>query len=195
MPRSLTEIRRGVLAEVLRRVALVLAVSLGVGVVAGVLWWLLTPLPGYRISEDGLAVINERGLAQVFAADAWYTVIAILGGAVIGVLAALWLGRQLGWLVVWVVLVDTLVAGLLCWGVGSLLGPGDFSTRLAEAHAGDVVPMSLTLRSWVALLVWPFIGLLPVLLWSTLARDPEEPKPIRSPARVWREWRAGTGTD
>ncbi|MGJ3509778.1 hypothetical protein [Enemella sp. A6] len=192
MPGSLID-ARPTFREVLPRLALMLGISIGLGAFAGVVWWLVTPLPGYQINQDGLASINERGLAQIFAADAWFSVIAMVGGAVIGLLASLWLARRLGWLVALVVLVDTLIAGLLCWGVGALLGPGDFSTRLAEAQAGDVVPVSLTLRSWVALLVWPFIGMLPVLIWSTLARDPEEPKPIRSPAQIWREWRDGNG--
>lgn len=187
--------RRAILIEVLRRVGIVLAASVAIGLVAGVAWWLATPLPSYTIREDGLAVISERGLALVFAADAWFTTLGILGGAGIGLLAALQLGRRIGWLVVWVVLFDATLAALLCWVIGHALGPGDFNTRLANASVGAEVPTALTVRSWVAVAVWPFMGLLPVLLWSTLARDPEEPRLIRTPWRTWREWRIRRGNN
>lgn len=177
------------LIEIWQRIGLVLAAAIVLGLVAGVVWWLLTPLPSYQIREDGLATISERGLAEVFAGDAWFTAIGILCGAAIGTLAALLAARRMGWLVVFVVLVDCIVAGLLCWGIGSLLGPGDFDARLAAAHPGEQVPIDLSLRSGVALAVWPFFGLLPVLLWSTLTRDPEEPRPIRTPWRDWSERR------
>lgn len=179
---------------VLQRTAMVLGAGIVLGIVAGVVWWIVTPLPGYLVGDDGLASINERGLARVFAADAWFTMIGVVGGAAIGLLGAAQLGRRLGWLAVVVVVVSTMLAALICWGVGSFLGPGEFSGRLAEAQPGEVVPLELTLRSRVALLAWPFLGLLPMLLWATLARDPEEPRPIRTPWRTWREWRARNTT-
>lgn len=174
---------RHIVVRVVRRIAVLLGLSVGLGVMAAVVWWLVTPLPTYTITDDGYATISERGLAQIFAADAYFSLIGIVVGAVIGIVGALRLGRYLGWMTVPTIVVDATVAALLCWGIGSILGPSDFSMRLTAASAGDEVAVALTVRSWVAIVVWPFIGLLPLLLWSTLARDPEEPRQMRLPWR------------
>ena len=48
-----------------------------------------------------------------------------------------------------------------------------FDPRLAAARPGDVVPVELTVRARVALAVWPLFAVVPVLLGSSLGRDPE----------------------
>lgn len=174
---------RVIVVRVLQRIAFLLGLSIGLGVVAGVVWWAVTPLPSYTVTDDGYASIGERGLAQVFAADAYFALLGVVVGLAIGAITAWRLGRYLGWMAVPTIVVDATVAALLCWGVGTLLGPGDFAPRLATAAAGELVPVALTVRSWVAVVVWPFLGLLPLLLWATLARDPQEPRPIRLPWR------------
>jgi hypothetical protein len=72
-----------------------------------------------------------------------------------------------------------LLAGLVCWKVGELIGPGSFDERLAKAQPGDLVPIALQLRSWSALAVWGFAAVTPVLLASSLGPDEEDPGPRR----------------
>jgi len=154
------------------------AASLGLGAAAGVVWWLLVKPPAYELNSNGGATTSERGLAQFIAADAWFCVIGLVVGFLIGIAAWRWL-RTLGWSVVLVVVVCAVASALMCWLVGYRLGPGDFSARLAAANPGDLVPIPLTLRARASLLTWPFFAVIPVLLGSSLGRDEEEPRPLR----------------
>ncbi len=155
-----------------RRAVLVAALGLGLGALGGVVWWLVTDLPTFRVVTGGGAVTSERGLATYVAADAWFVVCGALVGLVVGITA--WrVFRRSGWGVVVLAVLVAGAAGLLCWAVGSALGPGDFDTRLAAAVPGDVVPVELTVRARSALLVWPLLAVLPVLLGSSLGHDPE----------------------
>jgi len=164
--------------RVVARLGCFAAASLGLGAAAGVVWWLLVKPPAYELNSNGGATTSERGLTQFIAADAWFCVIGLVVGFLIGIAAWRWL-RTLGWSVVLVVVVCAVASALMCWLVGYRLGPGDFSARLAAAHPGDLVPIPLTLRAHASLLTWPFFAVIPVLLGSSLGRDEEEPRPLR----------------
>ena len=156
-----------------RRAGLLLALGLGLGAAAGVVWWRVTDLPTFRVVNGGGAVTSERGLAGYIAADAWFVVCGAVAGLVLGLVAWRVLGRT-GWPVVLLTVVAGAAAGLVCWAVGYLLGPGAFDVRLAAARPGDLVPVELTVRARSALLVWPLFAVIPVLLGTSLGRDPED---------------------
>jgi hypothetical protein len=153
------------------------AASLGLGAVAGIVWWLAVNPPAYELNSGGGASTSERGLAEFIAGDAWFCAIGLVAGLLIGFAAWGWL-RDLGWSLVLVVLVCATASALVCWLVGYRLGPGDFSIRLAAARPGDLVPVPLTLQARASLLTWPFFAIIPVLLGSSLGRDEEEPRPL-----------------
>jgi hypothetical protein len=163
-----------------------LLLCLTIGIVAGVLWAGIVELPGYTITENGTATTTERQLTEFFAADAWYCAVGFFIAIGLGIVAWRWFGR-LGWPVVMVAIIGSLAAALVCWYVGNTLGPGDFEPRLAAAKPGDFVPIELTLRSPVALIVWAFGAIIPVLLRSSLGPDEEEeslpPAPVRERRR------------
>jgi hypothetical protein len=150
-----------------------LLLCVAVGICAGVLWSRLVDLPGYTVAEDGTASTTERGLTEFFAGDAWYSAVGFFVAIGLGIIAWRWFGR-LGWPVVLVAIIGAVATGLICWYVGQTLGPGDFEARLATARPGDFVPIELTVRSPVALLVWAFGAIIPVLLRSSLGRDEDE---------------------
>jgi hypothetical protein len=152
------------------------AASLCLGAAAGVIWWLVVKPPAYELNSNGGATTTERGLSQ-FIAAAWFCIIGLVAGLLIGIAAWRWL-RSLGWSVVLVVLACATAAALTCWLVGYRLGPGDFPARLAAAQPGDLVPIPLTLRARAALLTWPFFAIIPVLLGASLGRDDEEARPL-----------------
>jgi len=159
------------------RVAAFLALGLGLGALAGVVWWALVDLPAYVVGADGSAGITERGLSEFVAGDAWFCAIGLFVGIGLGVIG--W--RQfaaLGWPLVLLVAAVATAAALVCWLVGHQLGPTDFVPRLAAARPGDQVPIELTLRTRASLLTWPFLATVPVLLGSSLGPDEEEPKPL-----------------
>lgn len=143
------------------------------GAIGAVVWRLVVQLPGYTVAGDGKAYTTQRDLAAVFAADAWFSGIGAVLGAVLGVLAWRWF-RGLGWVAPVMASLAALVAGLVTWQLGSLLGPGAFDRRLAVAEQGDFVPISLELHSPVALALWVLCAVLPVLIASSLLRDPED---------------------
>jgi hypothetical protein len=164
------------------RVAAFTALGLGFGALAGVGWETVVELPAYQVNPDGAAAINERGLTEFVAGDAWFCVIGLVVGITLGVVA--WRAlRDLGWPLALLVGVVAVLAGLVCWFVGHRLGPMDFVARLAAAQPGDLVPIELTLRARASLLTWPFFAVIPVLLGSSLGRDDEEPRPLRRRAR------------
>lgn len=157
-----------------------LALGLGLGALAGVVWWAVVDLPTYLVGEDGGASTSERGLTEFFGGDAWFCAIGVVVGSLLGVLG--WRRfRNLGWPSVPVVALVTLAAAAVCWFVGFRLGPGEFNPRLAAANPGDLVPIELTLRARASLLIWPFVAVIPVLLGSSLGPDDEEPRPLRWP--------------
>lgn len=151
--------------------------SLALGAAAGVIWWLAVDPPAYELNSNGGASTSERSLTEFIAGDAWFCAIGLVVGMLIGLAGWRWL-RGIGWSVVLVVLVCALASALTCWLVGYRLGPGDFSTRLAAAQPGQLVPIPLTLRARASLLTWPFFAIIPVLLGSSLGRDEEEPRPL-----------------
>lgn len=155
----------------------------GVGAVGGVIWWAVVDLAAYTVAKDGRATTTERGLTQFFAGDAWFCLIGVVLGLGLGLLA--WrLFRDAGWVLPLVVVGTALAAALVCWLVGYRLGPGDFTHRLAIAEPGQQVPIALTLRAPVSLILWPFAAVLPVLLGASLGRDDEEVRPIRRRRRT-----------
>jgi hypothetical protein len=163
-----------------------LALGLGLGALAGVVWPEVVDLPTYLISADGRASTSERGLTAIFGADAWFCLLGAVVGLLLGALAW-WRLRGLGWPVVVVTTVTAVAAALVCWWVGTALGPADFATRLATASPGDVVPIGLELRARASLLVWPFLAMVPVLLASSLGRDEEALTELAEPAAAAEE--------
>lgn len=150
------------------------------GIVAAVVWRLVVRLPSYVVDPYGAAKISERGLTEVFAGEAWYVVLGALAGAGLGV--ATWRRfKTVGWLCALLAAGLGLLAGVVCWQLGQVLGGAPFDERLAAAGPGDVVPISLRLRSPSALAVWAFAAVTPILLGSALGPD-EEAAP-RQPRR------------
>ena len=152
---------------------LFVAFGAGLGALAGAVWWWLVDLPAYRVNADGGATTSERGLAGYLGGDAWFAVLGLAAGVVLGLTGWRRLGRW-GWPVVVVTVVVAAGSGLLCWTVGYHLGPGAFNPRLAQARPGDLVPTALTIRARASLLVWPLSAVVPVLLGASLGRDPDE---------------------
>jgi len=150
---------------------LLFCVLIGIG--AGILWQRIVVLPGYTVAQNGTATTTERGLAGFIAGDAWFSAVGFFVSIGLGIVAWKWFGR-LGWPVVIVAVVGAVCSGLVCWWVGYRLGPGAFDPRLAAARPGDFVPIALTLRTPVPLMVWALAAIIPVLLRASLGRDEEE---------------------
>lgn len=166
--------RRRRLPPVARGLIVFLVFCAVLGVVTGFLWHAVVHLPTYTVQQSGAASTTERGLTEFFGTDAWFSLIGALCGALIGLLGW-WLFRWLGWVVTAVVLVGANIAALIAWHLGEALGPTDFAARISAASAGQSLPIDFRLRSHSSVLVWLLFAVLPVLLFSALGRDDEDP--------------------
>lgn len=164
-----------------RRILVYLAAGLPIGLLAGIIWQAIATPPGYTVAADGSASMSERGLADWFSADFWFATLGIVIGVAIGVWGWFWFGRR-GWLLVPLPLAAAMIAALLCWWVGEVMGPTNFDERLSQAVAGDVVSIDLDLTSLTALAAWPFGAIIPVMIASAFFTDPSD---------VVHRWRAG----
>jgi len=135
------------------------------GLLGGLLWHVLTVPPAYTIGDDRGAIITERGLSQVFAMDIWYIIISMVLALPLGAVCW-WLFRRLGWPGVLLALFAGLVAAVICWQFGRLLGPNGFAERVSQASPGDRVPMDLSLDAPLLVLVWPAMVGVPILVAS-----------------------------
>jgi hypothetical protein len=157
-----------------------LAAFVGVGVLAGVVWWWLAPLA--RADADAGAVYL-RGHTELQAAqDGWFAV--VLG--VLGVLTATahaWRssGRgastghsRAGLRQVQQVLALTAavgLAGVIAWVTGSWLGPDDLATQVAHGARHPLTPLQL--HSVAALLVGPFLFAFTAFLAAVFGAGPD----------------------
>lgn len=154
-------------------IAILAGMSLVIGGLSAVFWAMVVDLPSYRILQDGSATISERGITEIVASDVWFVITGAVVGAGLGLVTWKWF-RPLGWPTALLAVGSGLLAGLVCWQVGTLLGPGSFAERLTGALPGALVPIPLELRSLSALAVWGFAAVTPVLLASSLGPDDED---------------------
>jgi hypothetical protein len=155
-----------------RDVTVVIGWFLLLGVVSGVLWWLLvSPAEFTKLPSGGS--MGELELSRQFNADAWYVVIAAVLGLVSGVAIMWWRSRDP--LLTGVLLIlGSAVATVLMTITGHLLGPGPTRAALAAAKVGARVPERLDVDTFVVYLSWPIsvlLGGLVVLLGKDIDRD------------------------
>ncbi len=147
-------------------VATVLGAYLALGLVCGLLWWLLVDPATFTKVADG-GSMGELDLGKRFNGDAWYAVIGAVAGLASGVLLSWWRSRDL-LLVTVLLLVGACLAAAVMSMTGHLLGPGDPDAALAAAKAGGRVPVELEVTAKASYLVWPIAALIGslVVLWS-----------------------------
>jgi hypothetical protein len=152
--------------------AWVLGISAVLGLLGGVLWWLLVDPALFTKASNGGLTMGEAQLGNRFAADGWFVVIAAVFGLLSGSALTWWRSRD--FLATSVLLVaGSVVATALMVLVGRVLGPPDPESLAASAAVGDRLPMQLEVTATVAYLVWPIAVLVGALfvLWS----PPTEP--------------------
>ena len=134
--------RRGIVALLVRRALVVIVAFAAAGALAGLVWqWVWTPPTGVAVGGEFL--LDQGGVREAFTGTAWYAVIAIATGLLLGVGLALALER---WEVVTLVLVlvGSALAAFLMHAVGTALGPPDPAP--VAATADDMTPIPDELR-------------------------------------------------
>jgi hypothetical protein len=140
-----------------------LALAFVVSAVAGAFLWnaLVDPAEMVRIGDSGQTPESE--LVKEFGADALYSLIAAVGGFLLGFVIEF---RRRGDVIIRVFGVATFscLAAAVMAGVGFLIGPDDPQTVLAGLGEGGSAPYRLVAHSWAAYLVWPIASLAGMLL-------------------------------
>lgn len=148
-------------------VVAVLGISLVLGLLGGVLWWLLTEPALFTVGEGGSLGMGEVELADRFSATGWFTVLAVVLGVLSGGALTWWRNRD-PILTAGLLVLGSVIGTLAMAGTGRLLGPPDPEVAAASAQPGDLVPAALLPGATVAYLVWTIAALAGALmvLWS-----------------------------
>jgi hypothetical protein len=162
----------------------VLGTFLALGLLSGVVWWLLVEPAEYTRGLAGGLTMSELELSQRFNADGWYSVIALGVGFLSGLALTWWRSRNL-LLSTLLLLPGAGVAAVAMARVGGALGPEEPDVAVMVLEQGESVPVELTVLAWASYLMWP-IGVLlgaVMVLWSS-TRVPGED---RVPEDRWRQ--------
>jgi hypothetical protein len=165
-------VSRGRASGGLGDVVAVLGTFAVLGVACGVLWWLaVEPAELTNARGDG-ASMGELELSRRFAADGWYSVIAIVAGFLGGLVVTWWRSRDFRLTTVLLVPAAGLAAATMAL-VGRVLGPGDSDVALSRAERGASVPVELAVTATPSYLMWPIAVLAGALmvLWSSSGSD------------------------
>ncbi len=153
-------------SRTLRQAGILLGSCILMGLVGGVLWWLVTPLPHYQV-VSGQVSMDAVQLMKQANSDVFYTVIATVIGVLIGGFWSLSRGGDALKSVILLVF-GAAIAGLVMWQVGGWLSPGAKSVTLSGLKSGQQLSVPLRLDSMVTLLILPVAAVCAsaIVLWA-----------------------------
>jgi hypothetical protein len=135
-----------------------LAVLVGtalLGVAGGFLWAVVAPRAAFVMVGNGVANVVNSETNAFIAADGWYCLICVLGGAITGLLGH-WLAvRRHGPVAMAAVFIGALAAGLITLWIGEQSGLSTFHHLLATLPSGAHFQAQLVLGSRGAIAFWP----------------------------------------
>jgi hypothetical protein len=173
-----------------------LAGSAVLGVVAGLIWAAVAPRALLQEVGHGEAeLINAESNAFILA-DAWFCLIVALGGAITGIVGYRLLVRRAGWPAAAGLVLGAVAAALLALWTGENIGLGTYNHLLAASPAGVSFHASLALGAKSALVFWPGITSVVILLAEYGGRrapaGPEGADGPEGPSGMWTSGPAGS---
>ena len=138
---------------------LIVVGSAVVGLVAGLIWAAVAPRVQYQVQtlHPPTAYATNAETSGFIAADGWYCVIALVGGALIGLVAYQFAVRRYGPVAMTGVVIGSVVAAFVTAWVGhQASGALGFNALLASAKPGTYLYAPISLGSHGALAFWPF---------------------------------------
>ena len=137
---------------------LVIAGSAVIGLAGGLIWAVVAPRVQYQMYtlKPPTAYATNPETSAFIAADGWYCFIALVGGALIGLLAYLFAIRRYGALPMTGAVVGSVAAAFIAQWLGHQAsgGPG-FNQLLATSKPGSYLYAPISLGSHGALAFWP----------------------------------------
>lgn len=164
----------------LAALAAALAGSAVLGVAAGLVWATVAPRALLQEVGHGEAqLVNVESTAYILA-DAWFSLIAAIGGAITGIAGYRLLVRRAGWTAAAGLVLGAVAASLLMLWTGENIGLGTYRHLLAASADGVVFHASLALGAKSALAFWPGLTSLIVLLAEYGGRRPASEEALLS---------------
>ncbi len=140
------------------------------GIVAGLIWAAVAPRPLLQEVARGEAeLVNAEGTAFIVA-DAWFGLIAAVGGLITGALGYRLLVRRAGAAAAAGLVLGAVAAAWLALWVGENIGLGTYNHLLASSPTGAFFNASLALGAKSTLAFWPLCTSGVILLAETGAR-------------------------
>ena len=149
-----------------------LAGSAVLGVAAGLIWAAVAPRALLQEVGPGEAQLVNAESHAFIVADAWFCLIAALGGAVTGIVGYRLLVRRAGWTAAAGLVLGAVAAALLTLWIGENIGLGTYNHLLATSRNGAYFHASLALGAKSALAFWPGLTSVVMLLAEYGGRRP-----------------------
>lgn len=152
--------------------AAAVAGSAVLGVAAGLIWATVAPRAQLQEVGHGEAQLVHAESAAFILADAWFCLIAAIGGVLTGIAGDRLLVRRAGWTATAGLVLGTVAASLLMLWTGENIGLGTYNHLLAASADGTLFNASLSLGAKSALAFWPGLTCLIILLAEYGGRRP-----------------------
>ena len=166
-----------------------LAATAVIGIPAGYIWALLAPRALAQVVSRGAAQVVNPETTAFIAADAWFVLIAVVGGLLTGIAGYLLLVRRWGAPAALGLILGGLAAAALMLWIGDNYGHAAFQHRLLTDRPGTYLHAALSLGSKGALAFWPMLVALVIVvpeaaayLRSSRKNRPAEPAEPAEPA-------------
>jgi hypothetical protein len=139
------------------------------GIVGGLVWAAVAPRAVFMVSAPGVAYVVNPETSAFIAADGWFSVVAAVGGVLIGVAGYVIGVRRYGPLPVAGVLAGATAAAFVAAWTGRQVGLGAFRHELGAAKAGALIRQPVVLGAHGALAFWPLaagatVGIIELIL-------------------------------
>ena len=140
-----------------------------IGLAGGLAWTNLAPQAVYVVIGRGSANVVNPETSAFIAADAWYCLIGVAGGLVIGLAGYLLGVRRYGPAPMAAILTGGVLAGLAARWLGENQGLHQFNRQLLTTPQGTLLHAPLALAGDASAAVWPPLGSLPTVAFWPLA--------------------------
>jgi hypothetical protein len=162
-----------------------LAATAVIGIPAGYIWALLAPRALAQVASRGAAQVVNPETTAFIAADAWFVLIAAIGGLLTGIAGYVLLVRRQGAPAALGLILGGLAAAALMMWIGDNYGHAAFQHRLLTDRAGTYLHSALSLGSKGALAFWPMLVALVIVVPEGAAylRSPRKDRTAQSAGR------------
>jgi hypothetical protein len=140
-----------------------------IGLAGGLAWTSFAPRAVYVVVGRGSANVVNPETSAFIAADAWYCLIGVAGGLVIGLAGYLLGVRRYGPAPMAAILAGGVLAALAARWLGENQGLHQFNRQLLTTSQGTLLHAPLALAGDTAAAVWPPYASLPAVAFWPLA--------------------------